>query len=229
MGIFANASALLPGLKPAAFRGLTFFMPDASIEVGRRIVSTYFPGRDGRAVEDLGRDDGPVRVRGLIVGDDYIGQALALQAAMQARGPGTLLHPWLGEMTVVVPEGSGVIHFNTLELRAIRFEVAFMPVPAGVSVVVSSTLSALLSSVSTMLGAAQRLCAVVLGAATMAVSPWSAACAAATTIGALVNTAVAGSLAYPVVGDAVTLALANLQTAAAGAGGADDAAAIAAC
>ncbi|WP_029004792.1 DNA circularization N-terminal domain-containing protein [Azorhizobium doebereinerae] len=228
MGIFNTPGALLAGLKPAAFRGLTFHMPDTSVEVGRRIVATYFPGVDGRSVEDLGRDDGSVRVAGLIIGDDYIQSALSLQAALQARGPGTLLHPWLGEMTVVVPEGAASIRFNVAELRCVRFEVTFKLVPAGDLGVIAATLSALLGSVSSLVSAAQGLCTAVMGAATMGVAVWSAATSLVTSVGALASSAVSSSLAHAVVGDAVALNVAYLDTAAAGGGGAEDAAVIAA-
>ena len=124
MSLFTNASGLLPGLSQGSFRGVPFEIVDAEHEVGRRIVTHFFPGVDAQAREDQGKLDGPVKVMGLIVGDDYVERAKALEAALGQAGPGTLVHPWLGEMRVVVPAGAR-IRFSTGELRVARFDIVF--------------------------------------------------------------------------------------------------------
>ncbi|MDI4664719.1 DNA circularization N-terminal domain-containing protein [Xanthobacter autotrophicus] len=157
MSIWDSASSLLPGLKPGRFRGIDFHVPDASHEVGRRIVVTIFPGIDEVAFDDLGKHDGPITVRGLIVGDDYVTRALALQAALQTPGTGTLLHPWLGEKTVVVDQPAS-IHFSATELRVVRFDATFRPASSRVPSF-GSTLGTLLSSVSAVLSAVRSFVA----------------------------------------------------------------------
>ncbi len=202
MGLFDSPYALLPGCKPACWRGQSFFVPDVATEVGRRIVVTYFPGIDDPAIEDLGRGDGMIRVRGLIIGDDYVNQALAFMSALRSPGPGTFLHPWLGEQTVVVPPGGGVVSFSALELRMVRFEVMFQPVPArgawgGLAALpLGSTLSRIFSAVSGVLWAARSFGAGalsgVLGAAT-----WSAAVETALASGAALQAACAAVPSAP--------------------------------
>lgn len=126
MTLFTNASELLPGLSQGSFRGVNFEIVDAEHEVGRRIVTHFFPGVDPQAREDQGRLDGPVKVMGLVVGEDYVERAKALEEALTQPGPGTLVHPWLGEKRVVVPFGAR-IRFTTGELRVARFDILFEP------------------------------------------------------------------------------------------------------
>lgn len=130
MSIWADADALLPGLLPAAFRGVVFYVPDARHEVGRRVIKTYFPGIDQAAFEVLGRHDGPIDLKGLYVGDDYVLRAEALRAALQAPGPGTLFHPWLGELRVIVSEPADIA-FDVRELRVVRLHATFEPASTG--------------------------------------------------------------------------------------------------
>ncbi len=61
---FANPGSLLPGLRPAAWRGVTFWVIDASHTVGRRIHATLYPGLDLKTHDDTGPLDGPFRISG---------------------------------------------------------------------------------------------------------------------------------------------------------------------
>lgn len=169
MGIFDAASDLLPGLLPAMWRGVPFFMPDVDGEVGRRIQLTYFPGIDAPAVDDFGRLDGPINVSGAYVGDDYIAVATALQAAFQTPGVGTLLHPWLGEMSVVCEQPAS-IRFTDKSLGLITFDATFTPVATGFGSLAGSTLAGLFVAVDTVLAAASSFSGLALaGASAVAV------------------------------------------------------------
>lgn len=154
MPVFRNVTDLLPGLLPAAFRGARFHVVDVRHEVGRRIVFTYFPGVDERAIEDQGRFDGPISIIGLVVGDDYVAQARALQAAFAAPGPGTYLDPWLGEIRAVVPTPARIT-FSTAELRVARVDAILERAPASLPPSVSSfaRLDAALGGVSAAVAA----------------------------------------------------------------------------
>jgi len=44
----------LPGLLPASFRGVPFFVPDIKTAVGRRVAGHTFPGLDISAYDDMG-------------------------------------------------------------------------------------------------------------------------------------------------------------------------------
>lgn len=182
MSVFRRASDLLPGLLPAAFRGVPFHVVNASHEVGRRIVFSYFPGVDARAMEDQGRLDGPITVYGFIIGGDYVAQARALQAAFAAPGPGIYLDPWLGEIPVVVATPAQV-KFSVGELRVARIDVIFEPAPAG-SPPINATFAQLGEAFGLLSAGAGGLIAAALGARNLPVVALSLASELASAIAA---------------------------------------------
>lgn len=119
-------SDLFNSLFEASWRGIEFHMADPKHEVGRRVERSFFPGKDTTAHEDLGALDGSISVNGLIIGEDYVRRARALEAAFRQPGPGTLVHPWIGELQVVLAKAAQ-IRFNDQELRVARFEAVFEP------------------------------------------------------------------------------------------------------
>lgn len=80
----------------ASFRGAPFFVEMAGLDTGRRTVTHEFPGRDDPFVEDMGRRARKFRVDGYVIGDDYLDRKNALLDALEAEGPGTLVHPYYG-------------------------------------------------------------------------------------------------------------------------------------
>lgn len=122
--IFDSISDVLPGLLPASYRGISFHVPDTSTQVGRRVAEHLFPGIDQAAYDDFGLATQTIQVEGLIVSDSYIAQAKALKAAFETPGPGTLIHPWLGPMQVIMEE-TAEISFAAHELRVVRFSATF--------------------------------------------------------------------------------------------------------
>jgi hypothetical protein len=110
-------------LQPASFRGVPFGVDEANGEGGRRWVHFEYPGRDLPFSEDLGRQARRYAIRGYTLGDDYMGARDRLLAALEAGGPGKLVHPYLGELNVCVDgyrtrEGSD-------EGGICRFDLAF--------------------------------------------------------------------------------------------------------
>lgn len=174
---------LLPGLLPAAYRGVRFHVIDSDHEVGRRLILTYFPGIDAPAVDDFGAYEGAIQIRGLVIGDDYIAQATALTAAFKASGIGTLLHPWLGEKLVQM-ERPARIHFSERELRVAYFEAGFTPVVPAVAPIVD-TASLVMSGADDLLAAATGYLGDILGAS-MAVATLAQAQTSASAIAELV-------------------------------------------
>lgn len=87
-------------LLPASFRGITFGVRGASADWGRKIVEHEYPGRATPWAEDLGRKGRTFSLQGFVLGDDVVRQIEALRAAAETRGPGTLVHPWLGSIEV---------------------------------------------------------------------------------------------------------------------------------
>lgn len=94
------ATELALQLLPASLRGVPFHVVGAEGEFGRRTQVHEYPQRDKPYAEDLGRATRGIRVEALLVGLDYIDQANAFIAAVEAPGPATLVHPWLGTMQV---------------------------------------------------------------------------------------------------------------------------------
>lgn len=117
-------SELFPGLFSASFRGVEFYMPDSRHEIGRRVQHFLFPGRDTTVDEDLGALDGPIQITGVLLGDDYISQARALERAFRTSGPGLLVHPWLGELEVSLATPAAIT-FDDRKIRFASFEVSF--------------------------------------------------------------------------------------------------------
>ncbi|MDE7370599.1 MAG: DNA circularization N-terminal domain-containing protein [Desulfovibrio sp.] len=99
------ATSFFASLRQASFRGAAFEVDDADESGGRRLARHEYPLRDLPFAEDLGRKAGEWRIRAFIVQGrtrDYAEARDALRKALTAYGPATLIHPWLGELTVAV-------------------------------------------------------------------------------------------------------------------------------
>ena len=95
-------SVLSEQLQPASFRGVPFEVEASGITVGRRTVVHEYPQRDRPYVEDMGRATRNITLQCFVVGSDYLEQAQALMHELEEPGPGTLIHPCLGEMEVTI-------------------------------------------------------------------------------------------------------------------------------
>jgi len=97
-------------LQPASFRGVPFHVESADLSAGRRIQTHEYPGRDKPYTEDLGRAMRKGTIEAFLVGNDYMAARDRLLAALEQAGPGELVHPWHGRMTVSVDDGCRVRH-----------------------------------------------------------------------------------------------------------------------
>lgn len=122
-------------LQAASFRGVSFHAVQRSATFGRRNQVHEYPFRDLPYVEDLGRMARNFRVTAFLVGDDCLQKRDALIAAIEQPGPGKLVHPTHGEMTVSVVGGvtidesdheAGIVRisFNVVESGELRFPSA---------------------------------------------------------------------------------------------------------
>lgn len=91
-------------LRPASFRGVAFQVNATELAAGRRTQVHEYPQRDKPYVEDLGRGTREMSFDAFLIGDDYIAQANTLLAALETSGPGTLIHPWFGTVTVTLKD-----------------------------------------------------------------------------------------------------------------------------
>lgn len=175
MSIFDNVDGLLPGLLPAAWRSQPFWAINAQHSVGRRIHQVLFPGLDLKTHDDTGPLDGPIRVSGLVIGDDYVAQAQALHAAFRAPGPGTFIHPWRGPIRCVLFRPAS-IEFDVKELRVARIDAEFDPVTTGAGFL--ATLGPLLVAAGALGGAAVSLARLALSASPLAAATYARAVSA---------------------------------------------------
>ncbi|WAP69037.1 DNA circularization protein [Jiella pelagia] len=86
--------------RQASFRGVPFFVADASLDTGRRAAVHEYALRDTPFVEDVGRKAREFTLSGYVVGTDYFAARDALIEACEKSGPGELIHPYRGALTV---------------------------------------------------------------------------------------------------------------------------------
>lgn len=87
-------------LRAASFRGVAFHYAETGGEHGRRLARHEYPGRDLPFLEDLGRKAREHSLSAYVLGADHMDQARRLIEACEKPGPGTLIHPYLGELRV---------------------------------------------------------------------------------------------------------------------------------
>ncbi|MBX6386930.1 MAG: DNA circularization N-terminal domain-containing protein [Microbispora sp.] len=117
-------SSWTEGLRPASFRGVPFSVLSAEAGLARRTAVHEYPFRDDVWVEDLGGGRNTFGLTGFLVGDDVISLRDDMQAAAQTPGPGELIHPTFGSLTVAC------VDFRTAERwdagRVIELSFAFV-------------------------------------------------------------------------------------------------------
>lgn len=87
-------------LRPASFRGVPFYVESDEADYGRRLVVHQFPNRDAPFVEDMGEAAPHYSFHAYVAGDAALGLKAALVGACRRRGPGTLVLPTDGGVTV---------------------------------------------------------------------------------------------------------------------------------
>ncbi len=110
-------------LLPASWRGVPFGVYDSGERFGRRQAVHEYPFRDTPWVEDMGRATRSLTISGFTVGDDCYLIRDAMAAAAELRGPGLLIHPSLGPLSV------SLLTFGASERRelgrVVQFEFEF--------------------------------------------------------------------------------------------------------
>lgn len=110
-------------LRPASFRGIPFEVTGADQSGGRRSVTHEYPQKDKPFSEDMGRKAREFSITAFVIGDDYMVKRDALFQALEAEGPGELVHPYRGTMQVVVPSFRMSERFE--EGRMASFDITF--------------------------------------------------------------------------------------------------------
>ena len=92
-------------LRQASFRGAKFEVDEVDASGGRRLVKHEYPLRDEPYTEDMGRKAREYSVKAFVVQGrsySYFDARKELLKALESNGPGTLIHPWHGEVKVCV-------------------------------------------------------------------------------------------------------------------------------
>lgn len=133
-------------LLDASFRGVTFDVQAEDLEGERAFAQHGVPYRNGDELEDLGRGARQFPMRAVLWGDDYETALQALLRALDAAGPGELIHPIYGSLTVLAarwkvshqsePRDYAAIDLLFLEHSAGApfFERTFTPTEGGTEV-----------------------------------------------------------------------------------------------
>lgn len=115
------------------FRGVPFLFTRGGADVGRRQSVFELPGRDVPFVEDMGRLARRWVLDVLVVGfrdqagalTDYRATRDAFIDALETEGPGELVHPTFGALSVRVLESRGPVE-STRDGGTARFSVTFV-------------------------------------------------------------------------------------------------------
>lgn len=112
-------------LLPASFRGETFLIEDTSVPVGRKVQLHEYPKRDQAFAEQMGKVARVHKIRAFIIGDDCFARRDKLLTALEREGEGTLVHPWLGQLSVV--PGACEMSHSRREGGMVSFDLTFYP------------------------------------------------------------------------------------------------------
>ncbi|MEM5371362.1 DNA circularization N-terminal domain-containing protein [Paraburkholderia azotifigens] len=94
----------------ASFRGVPFEVESDEGTFGRRTVVHEYAQRDKPYAEDNGRATREFSITAFLIGDDYLDKRDRLLEALETKGPGTLVHPWYGELKVSPKDPARVSH-----------------------------------------------------------------------------------------------------------------------
>lgn len=139
-------------LLPASFRGVPFFVDRSRYRGGRKAVPHSIPfSEDPPWVEDEGKGDHVFSIEAFIVGPTgYKAARDALLVELEKKGPGTLVHPFYGTLTVQVGDDLGVDETKD-EGGCARFSITFhetLPLPAAPTTVTAGPSTLLASAAS---------------------------------------------------------------------------------
>jgi len=109
--------------REGSFRGVPFKTEKHELEGGRRKQDREYAKRDLGDSEDLGRKLKKFRLELFVLDVDYFAARDALQDALDAEGPGILVHPYKG--TIRVQAGAYTLVETVKEGNKAKFTVEF--------------------------------------------------------------------------------------------------------
>ncbi|WP_333501849.1 DNA circularization N-terminal domain-containing protein [Kluyvera genomosp. 2] len=110
-------------LHEASFRNVPFYLADNEGTSGRRAIPRAYPKKEVGWTEDNGAVLTQQQINGKLIGKDYQKQLEALLTALNAAGPGELVHPWFGIQKVQVGKVSHKLSTEEGGVAYVNFEV----------------------------------------------------------------------------------------------------------
>jgi len=130
-------------LQTASWQGVPFGVFDSERSGGRKVAVHEYPFRDDVWPEDMGLAARDFRIHGFLVGDDCTAQEDAMHAVCGVKGPGILIHPTLGAITVTLTRFSSFISWE----RGGVVELQFQFVRGATSAIFPSAVTDALSAI----------------------------------------------------------------------------------
>src|SRR5262245_3127772 len=87
--------------KQASYKGVGFMCQEVTYEGGRRTAEAEYPFANHTNAQDMGIRIKVFHLTAVFREDDHVGDARALFAACESPGPGLLVHPTYGGVTVI--------------------------------------------------------------------------------------------------------------------------------
>ncbi|UQN43745.1 DNA circularization protein [Agarivorans sp. B2Z047] len=109
-------------LQNASFRGVVFKDKTIGGKSGRRVIAHQYPKSERGWTEDNGAVLSNFNIEAIVIGDNYRNDLSRLLTALNAPGPGMLVHPHFGERTIQIGEVNHKLITNHGGYAEINFE-----------------------------------------------------------------------------------------------------------
>ena len=111
-------------LLDASYKGVPFVVRREGEDGGKKAAVHEYPGTDRRFVEELGRRQPRFTIEAIVHGPNFVNDRRRLTQAITSAGEGVLIHPYLGELTVVCLDYS--ISTGQKAIGEVSFNLDFM-------------------------------------------------------------------------------------------------------
>lgn len=109
-------------LHDASFRGVRFDVTSTRDSSAKSLAIHQAPYANDALIDDMGNDAKHLSVDAIFTGDDYLIRLNALTAALDAYGPGELMHPIYGTLTVQVRDYSVYHDADTVDFASVSIQ-----------------------------------------------------------------------------------------------------------
>jgi prophage DNA circulation protein len=131
-------------LQKASFRGIEFHVNQATGSGGRNVVVHEYPLQEDHDTEDLGKKSGQFSFQAFLIGDDYDIARDTLIAALDQPSVATLVHPYLGSLSIRVVDYSWSI--TSRQGGYCSFNINYVKAGRGAPVFSANTADALVDA-----------------------------------------------------------------------------------